>query len=94
MFQHADFGERTGRSVPVPLVLFLQSLSRAAGWRTATGAGAAGATVLKDGDFNLNDHSQGFNAAMLKHNSPRMRNVNAISKTPSNILRNIMKQEM
>lgn len=52
MFQHADFGERTGPPVPVPLVLLLQSLSCASGRRTSSGAGAGGATVFKDGDFN------------------------------------------
>lgn len=68
MFQHADFGERTGPPVPVPLVLLLQSLSCATGRRTSSGAGAGGATVFKDGDFNLDSHSQGLNAVMLIYN--------------------------
>ncbi len=71
MFQHADFGERTGPPVPVPLVLLLQSLSCASGRRTSSGAGAGGATVFKDGDFNLDSHSQGLNAVMLKYNNQK-----------------------
>lgn len=78
MFQHADFGERTGAPVPVPLVLLLQSLSRATGRRTSTGARAGGATVFKDGDFDLDSHSQGLHAAILKYNSAMMKNVNTV----------------
>lgn len=77
MFQHADLGERTDPPVPVSLVLLLQSLSRATGWRTSTRAGAGGATVLEDGDFDLDGHSQGLKFAMLKHG---MRSLNTVLK--------------
>lgn len=80
MFQHADLGERTDPPVPVPLVLLLQSLSRATGRRTSTRAGAGGATVLEDGDFDLDGHSQGLKFAMLKHNSVGMRSLNTVLK--------------
>lgn len=90
MFQHSDFGERTGPPVPIPLVLLLQSLSCATGWRTSTGAGAGGATVFKDGDFDLDSHSQGLNAAMLKYNSASMKNVNTVLKTHFNCLMGIL----
>lgn len=86
MFQHADFGERTGHPVPVPLVLLLQSLSRATGRRTSARAGAGGASVLKDGDFDLDGYSQGLKFAMLKHNSASMRSLNTVLKTPLNCL--------
>lgn len=68
MFQHAYFGQRTGPSVPVPLVLLLQSLCRA-GRRASGGAGTAGTAVLENGDLDLDDHSQGLKTSADDHNN-------------------------
>lgn len=82
MFQHADFGQRTGPSVPVHLVLLLQSLCRA-GRRTSGGTGTAGTAVLEDGDLHLDDHSQGLKTTAGDHENKHDPNLFYILKVYS-----------